>query len=150
MFVTAFSHFCHLLGMSRIKLLYSAFEAESFWVVAVSFVFSQECADYAVEFCVFAKQVLAVEFRNGNAPNTNQLNTTSRGKLLNRRRELIKEISVVWLLLVPLNPVLSLLFFAPVSFPLGLHGKTFLAGHIHFAVTRYIHVECCVVDFAFI
>lgn len=92
MFVTAFSHFCHLLGMSRIKLLYSAFEAESFWVVAVSFVFSQECADYAVEFCVFAKQVLAVEFRNGNAPYTNQLNTTSRGKLLNRRYELIKEV----------------------------------------------------------
>lgn len=94
MLVAAFSHFCHLLGVSRVKLFYSPFETQGFGVVAVSFVFFQECADYAVEFCVFAKQVLAVEFRNRNAPYTNQLNTSRRGKLLNRRYELIKEVSV--------------------------------------------------------
>jgi hypothetical protein len=53
--VAAFGHFRNLLCVACVKLLDAVLETQRFGVVAVCFVFTLECADDAVEFCVFAK-----------------------------------------------------------------------------------------------
>jgi hypothetical protein len=61
-FVAAFLHLLHLLFMAKVQVFNVVFEAQGLGVVLVSFVFALQRADYAVEFCVFAEEMLAVKF----------------------------------------------------------------------------------------
>jgi hypothetical protein len=69
--VAASVHFQNLLAVPRVKLLDATFEVQSLRVVLKRPVFAQQRADDAVEFSVFAQQMLAVELRNWHAPNPN-------------------------------------------------------------------------------
>jgi hypothetical protein len=61
MLVSAFCHLRYLVSMAGIKLFYAVFKTHGLGMVAVRFVFTHQRANYAVKFCVFTQQVLAVK-----------------------------------------------------------------------------------------
>lgn len=53
--VPSFCHFLNLFAVPKVKLFDAVLEPERLRVVLVSLVLALKCANYAVEFCVFAK-----------------------------------------------------------------------------------------------